>query len=346
MDIDPHTLPWLAGLFEGEASFMRGTPSCPTKPLITITMTDEDVIARVANIFNHSYTPYNPHKTGWNITYKVTLKGASAVSVMRQLRPLMGKRRQQQIDRALEGFVCKSNTTITTPKLSEDQVREIKRRLKTGETARSIAKDFPVTHFTIWGISEGKTWKHVTLEPLPENLLPSKNEILDYTWTEETRFSWLIGLLEAEGSFMPGTPSEPNRPRIVVAMTDEDIVARAAEICGVKYCKLSPRSEKHKDVYRVMVRGYQAIELLKRVYPLMGIRRQKQIKRVIDSYKGTTSNQGESNPSAKITEAQAREIKIRLANNEKISDIATALNISLSIIREIKYGRTWKHLKA
>ncbi len=344
MIVDDQFLPWLAGLFEGEASFMRGAPSRPTHPIIAITMTDEDVITRVANIFNHSYTRCNPKKADWNASYKFTLKGLPAVQLMQQLHPLMGKRRQQQIDRALEGYAFKSNTAITAPKLTEDQVREIKKRLKTGETAKSIAQDFPITHYTVWGISEGKTWKHVTLESEAATAIEDiKNP--GYVWTEQSRFHWLVGLLEGEGSFMSGTPSEPNRPRIIIAMTDEDVVARAADICNVSYRKLASRNANHKDVFRTMVRGRQAVELLKQIYPLMGIRRQAQIRSVIDSYSETPTNRGENTKSAKLTDAQAREIKIRLANGERIPAVAAAFNVSLSIIREIKYGRTWKHIK-
>lgn len=46
-------------------------------------------------------------------------------------------------------------------KLTDDQAREIKRRLAEGETATSIAADFPVGRTTIGWIKSGKIWRHV-----------------------------------------------------------------------------------------------------------------------------------------------------------------------------------------
>jgi hypothetical protein len=46
-------------------------------------------------------------------------------------------------------------------KLTEQQVREIKRRLSAGESDVSIAKDFPVERGQIRYIRVGKSWRHV-----------------------------------------------------------------------------------------------------------------------------------------------------------------------------------------
>jgi hypothetical protein len=48
-------------------------------------------------------------------------------------------------------------------------------------------------------------------------------------------FYWLAGLLEGEGSFLPGPPSAPNSLRIALMMTDADVVARVAALWGVAY---------------------------------------------------------------------------------------------------------------
>ena len=44
-------LHWLAGLLEGEGSFMTGPPSSPGLPVIAVNMTDHDVMARIGQIF-------------------------------------------------------------------------------------------------------------------------------------------------------------------------------------------------------------------------------------------------------------------------------------------------------
>ena len=36
--------------------------------------------------------------------------------------------------------------------------------------------------------------------------------------------AWLAGLLEGEGSFMPGPPSNPRMPIICLAMNDADVM--------------------------------------------------------------------------------------------------------------------------
>jgi hypothetical protein len=35
---------WLAGLIEGEGSFIAGTPSHPRRPVVAVTMTDYDIL--------------------------------------------------------------------------------------------------------------------------------------------------------------------------------------------------------------------------------------------------------------------------------------------------------------
>jgi hypothetical protein len=49
-------------------------------------------------------------------------------------------------------------------KLTEDDVKEIKKCLERGETHRSIAKKFGVTHRRVGDIARGKSWKHVGKE--------------------------------------------------------------------------------------------------------------------------------------------------------------------------------------
>ena len=91
-------------------------------------------------------------------------------------------------------------------------------------------------------------------------------------------YSWLAGLLEGEGSFQKGPPSEPGKPRVVLSMGDEDIVRRAAVILSVKsvhrYEFANPR---WKPYYRMQVSGQRAVDLMTRIRPMMGQRRRVQI---------------------------------------------------------------------
>jgi hypothetical protein len=98
-DLSPQQLHWLAGLLEGEGSFLKPPPSSPNNISVTVQMTDEDVIARVAGLIDASC-----HKCdgrGYKPTFRTTISGRRACDLMLRLRPLMGTRRQGQIDAAL-----------------------------------------------------------------------------------------------------------------------------------------------------------------------------------------------------------------------------------------------------
>lgn len=93
-----------------------------------------------------------------------------------------------------------------------------------------------------------------------------------------TTLSYLAGLLEGEGSFMKPSPSGPNQSAIVLSMTDEDVVRRAALLLEASCRAVSrQRTPRYKTAYVVRVRGRRAVEIMQAIYPLMSIRRQGQI---------------------------------------------------------------------
>ena len=95
---------WLAGLLEGEGSFMHGPPSKPNSPIISVDMTDEDVIARVSEIFKRKYHPVKRRDKKHKESYAVRLTGKKAVSLMMMLYPLMGNRRREKITAVLSRY--------------------------------------------------------------------------------------------------------------------------------------------------------------------------------------------------------------------------------------------------
>jgi len=99
MDID---YAWLAGLLEGEGSFFKGSRRSPGKPVVSITMTDRDVVQRAADLLGvlsfHERIPANPK---WKPVYRMQVSGQRAVDLMNRIRPMMGERRRGQIDVAL-----------------------------------------------------------------------------------------------------------------------------------------------------------------------------------------------------------------------------------------------------
>src|SRR5690242_6876384 len=94
-------LHWLAGLLEGEGTFMTGPPSSSRAPILAVNMTDEDVMARLGRIFDRKVQVVRARNVRWRTSYQLRVRGGDAVRWMRLLRPLMGSRRQAQIDRAV-----------------------------------------------------------------------------------------------------------------------------------------------------------------------------------------------------------------------------------------------------
>ena len=90
--------------------------------------------------------------------------------------------------------------------------------------------------------------------------------------------AWLAGLLEGEGCFR----WDNRTPRIMLRMTDKDIVSRAAALLGSKclgpYLK---KNKKHKPAYQTDLGGIVAYNWMKSLLPFMGIRRSTKIKEVI-----------------------------------------------------------------
>jgi hypothetical protein len=62
-------LHWLAGLLEGEGSFMVGPPSSPGLPVIAVNMTDNDVMARIGRIFERKVHLVRPRNARWQTSY-------------------------------------------------------------------------------------------------------------------------------------------------------------------------------------------------------------------------------------------------------------------------------------
>lgn len=105
-------LAWLAGLLEGEGSFavirnhVRGRTY--EYPQIVVTMTDQDVIERVAHLFGNSVYHLGVPKSHDNRArlpqYRAQVSGASAAAWMRRLLPLMGARRGRRIQEVLDSY--------------------------------------------------------------------------------------------------------------------------------------------------------------------------------------------------------------------------------------------------
>jgi hypothetical protein len=149
-------LHWLAGLLEGEGSFLVGPPSAPRSPVLALQMTDEDVVARVAEMFGRKLGRWQPRDERFQPIFLVRVTGSKAVAWMTALRPLMGRRRQTQIDRALASYAPKSSALLDD--VAADRALRL---LASGGTVREVAQQFGTSIWCIYDLRGGRTHKHL-----------------------------------------------------------------------------------------------------------------------------------------------------------------------------------------
>jgi len=156
---------WLAGILEAEGSFIQGTPERPARILISMQTTDEDVMQKVCGLLGSKYHTTSSERQkqhpNWKTVYGTTLSGLKAVEMMKRLRPLMGKRRGQKIDEALQVFSEKAKTGRY---MTDDLVLSILEDNKNGKmTQKKIAEKHGLRRETVNRICKGKLdkWKHL-----------------------------------------------------------------------------------------------------------------------------------------------------------------------------------------
>lgn len=150
-------LAWLAGLLEGEGSFVLAPPSDPTRPRISLQMTDEDVVRRVATMFKLTYVQSRRYekKVNWKQSFCVILRGQRAVSLMKRLYPYMGERRKKRITEIISSY---KERPAAVAKLSDKAVRDIRTKRI---SMRQFAEFYGVAKGTIQRVQEGKYYKRV-----------------------------------------------------------------------------------------------------------------------------------------------------------------------------------------
>ena len=155
-DADFH---WLCGLLEGEGSFMKGPPSCPQYPVISMCCTDEDVIQRVASLFGVAYCKVKKRQDHWKQSFIIRIHAKKAVDLMLRMRPYMSQLRQGQIDVAVASYESRPNRGAS--KLTNEQVRSVKRLIKEKRTIRFIAATCNVSTWSVLRIKNHDTFPDV-----------------------------------------------------------------------------------------------------------------------------------------------------------------------------------------
>lgn len=73
-------------------------------------------------------------------------------------------------------------------------------------------------------------------------------------------------------------------PKIVVCMTDRDVILRAANLFGNAVYIVPMQREEQLQQYRAQISGSKAAELMEQLLPEMGARRSAKIKEIIEEY--------------------------------------------------------------
>ena len=154
--ISDRDLCWLAGLIEGEGTFLAGPPSAPRTPAVQVSMVDRDVIERAGSILQASVYAVPSRRENWKDAYGVRVRGMRAVLWMQRLRPLMGARRQEQIDRAMASYE-------PDPRRVMDDTRAAAalRALAAGESVKQVAERFGTSIWSIYDLRLGRTYPHL-----------------------------------------------------------------------------------------------------------------------------------------------------------------------------------------
>ena len=103
-DINEQQFHWLVGILEGEGTFIRASSSSPGLPGVRVSMTDRDVIERVAALLGRATQTLRARKPHHKRPYATTIKGAPAVQLMKAVRPFLGNDRQAHIDRSIASW--------------------------------------------------------------------------------------------------------------------------------------------------------------------------------------------------------------------------------------------------
>lgn len=209
---------WLAGLLEGEGSFIKGPPSSPRCPIVRLPMTDQDVVERAARLFCKGVGHWDrkaerPRKR----VYITSIKGAAAAWLMAILYPVMSSRRRAQIDRALSAHHPERIRAVISGAICS--VTACPRRVR--------SRGLCLQHYRSWwkSVRHGRTPKY---RPIGAELPPTlMGEPLVIAPPEDPRsWAWLAGLLEGEATFSPNC----GYPLISVHMCDIDVLERAAPL--------------------------------------------------------------------------------------------------------------------
>jgi len=139
---------WLAGILEGEGSFLTARFDSYCYPRVQMTMCDRFVLERTMTLMpgSHIYSVNDKRRAerGWSDSWMVTVNGLPAAAVMKAVLPWMGSRRTRAIDRSLSAW---RPIRIAAPRLS---------CVVPGCWRRHAARGLCNTHYMSWSRDRAK----------------------------------------------------------------------------------------------------------------------------------------------------------------------------------------------
>lgn len=259
------TLAYLAGLLDGEGSFLCPPPSMPNQPAVALAMTDEDIVARAALLLEAKYMTLPRRQSHHKVVYVVRVRGHRAVETMEALEPHMGLRRRQQIDAALK---LRTGGPKRIPYSTE--LAEMVRLRRNGAHRVWLAERYGIRPQSVSNQLRGDPGGR-SLDAalaLASQVEVAENE-LEVAASGDPDLAWLAGLLEGEGHFLRGG--------VRVRMTDRDVVERAGTMMGTRPRVERARRPNWAPVWEAAAVNAAGRELARRLWPLLGQRRQRQV---------------------------------------------------------------------
>lgn len=270
--IDERDFHWLIGILEGEGTFLAAPPSAPGLPVVRVSMTDRDIVERVAHLIDRAMLPLRKRQAHHKQAFATTIKGRPAVELMRAIRRHMGYARQTEIDRAIASWHGGRSRRRNPPKLCG----------VSGCSRAGSQRGLCGRHYGWWkATSTGRLPAVIPITPPSHftDVAPPDQcgEVCD--------LMWLAGLLEGEGCFTISKDGTYAYPIISVKMCDQDIVLRAARQLGASgTTRQEPRREGWNVTYSAKIGGHDAEVWMRMLRPFMGRRRAAAIDGALSAY--------------------------------------------------------------
>jgi hypothetical protein len=183
---------------------------------VRVSMTDCDVVERVGRLLDRAVVRLRARREHHKTPFAVTIKGAPAVDLMAAVYNFMGMKRQAQIQRATLSWHRHRSHRHRPP--SPCGVVECALRA----SKRGLCK----RHYNSWWKAH-RRGRTSTIAPIdaPRTFLSE-----EHACDEQCDLSWLVGLLEGEGTCSKTRTHGHAYPVLQLKMCAEDVVSKASRL--------------------------------------------------------------------------------------------------------------------